>query len=242
MSECNIRLQGYTGKGYTQSPNGLLNDYRVSDKAFRLYEILLDAQFKGRFITQEYLARRLKDKDGEPVSVRTIIRLMNELKKYGWLAMVTNKLRNKDTGEVKTTAEYVLFWQSASAPKSNKELLEEQAAELAKEQAELETEYEGYQSSLGDGFDNLQAELEAQQAAGAIAPIPIAEDVQEQTPEVVAEPSELENMIAFAEQRLGKAFSEYQKQAIARNYAIDKAGTISQLQDIMRLELKAKQG
>lgn len=242
MSECNIKLQGYTGKGYTQSPNGLLNDYRVSDKAFRLYDILLDAQFKGRFITQEYLARRLKDKDGEPVSVRTIIRLMNELKKYGWLAMVTNKLRNKDTGEVKTTAEYVLFWQSASAPKSNKELLEEQAAELAKEQAELETEYEGYQSSLGDGFDNLQAELEAQQAAGAIAPIPIAEDVQEQTPEVVAEPSELENMIAFAEQRLGKAFSEYQKQAIARNYAIDKAGTISQLQDIMRLELKAKQG
>lgn len=242
MSECNIKLQGYTGKGYTQSPNGLLNDYRVSDKAFRLYDILLDAQFKGRFITQEYLARRLKDKDGEPVSVRTIIRLMNELKKYGWLAMVTNKLRNKDTGEVKTTAEYVLFWQSASAPKSNKELLEEQAAEMAKEQAELETEYEGYQSSLGDGFDNLQAELEAQQAAGAIAPIPIAEDVQEQTPEVVAEPSELENMIAFAEQRLGKAFSEYQKQAIARNYAIDKAGTISQLQDIMRLELKAKQG
>ena len=74
MSECNIRLQGYTGKGYTKSPNSLLNDYRVSDKAFRLYEILLDAQFKGRFITQEYLAKRLKDKDGEPVSVRTIIR------------------------------------------------------------------------------------------------------------------------------------------------------------------------
>ena len=56
MSECNIRLQGYTGKGYTKSPNSLLNDYRVSDKAFRLYEILLDAQFKGRFSTQEYLA------------------------------------------------------------------------------------------------------------------------------------------------------------------------------------------
>ena len=242
MSECNIRLQGYTGKGYTKSPNSLLNDYRVSDKAFRLYEILLDAQFKGRFITQEYLAKRLKDKDGEPVSVRTIIRLMNELKKYGWLCLEKQALRNKETGEVKTIAEYVLFWQSASAPKSNKELLEEQAEELAKEQAELETEYEGYQSSLGGGFDNLQVELEAQQAAGAIAPIPIAEDVQEQTLEVVAEPSELDRAIAFVEQRTGIVFSEGQKQAIARNYTVDEAGTISLLQDMIRRELKAKQG
>ena len=237
MSECNIRIQGYTGKGYTKSPNSLLNDYRVSDKAFRLYEILLDAQFKGRFITQEYLAKRLKDKDGEPVSVRTIIRLMNELKKYGWLCLEKQALRNKETGEVKTIAEYVLFWQSASAPKSNKELLEEQAEELAKEQAELETEYEGYQASIGNGFDNLQAELEAQQAAGIIKPIPIPEAV-----EVTIEPSELDRAIAFVEQRTGKVFSEYQKQAIARNYASDETGTISQLQDMVRRELKAKQG
>ena len=237
MSECNIRIQGYTGKGYTRSPNSLLNDYRVSDKAFRLYEILLDAQFKGRFITQEYLAKRLKDKDGEPVSVRTIIRLMNELKKYGWLCLEKQALRNKETGEVKTIAEYVLFWQSASAPKSNKELLEEQAEELAKEQAELETEYEGYQASIGNGFDNLQAELEAQQAAGIIKPIPIPEAV-----EVTIEPNELDRAIAFVEQKRGKEFSEYQKQAIARNYAIDKAGTIMQLNDIMCLEQKAKQG
>ena len=242
MSECNIRLQGYTGKGYTRSPNSLLNDYRVSDRAFRLYDILLDAQFKGRCITQEYLAKRLKDKDGEPVSVRTIIRLMNELKKYGWLCIEKQALRNKETGEVKTIAEYVLFWQSASAPKSNKELLEEQAEELAKEQAELETEYEGYQASIGDGFDNLQAELEAQQAAGAIAPIPIVEDVQEQTLEAVAEPSDLDRAIAFVEQRTGIVFSESQKQAIARNYTVDEAGTISLLQDMIRRELKAKQG
>ena len=237
MSECNSRIQGYTGKGYTRSPNSLLNDYRVSDKAFRLYDILLDAQFKGRFITQEYLANRLKDKDGEPVSVRTIIRLMNELKKYGWLCLEKQALRNKETGEVKTIAEYVLFWQSASAPKSNKELLEEQAEELAKEQAKLETEYEGYQASIGNGFDNLQADLEAQQAAGIIKPIPIPEAV-----EVTIEPNELDRAIAFVEQKRGKEFSEYQKQAIARNYAIDKAGTIRQLNDIMCLEQKAKQG
>ena len=195
-----------------------------------------------KHLTQEYLANRLKDKDGEPVSVRTIIRLMNELKKYGWLCIEKQALRNKETGEVKTIAEYVLFWQSASAPKSNKELLEEQAEELAKEQAELETEYEGYQASIGDGFDNLQAELEAQQAAGAIAPIPIVEDVQEQTLEVVAEPSELDRAIAFVEQRTGIVFSEGQKQAIARNYTVDEAGTISLLQDMIRRELKAKQG
>ena len=73
MSECNIRLQGYTGKGYTQNPNGLLYDYRVSDKAQRLYGVLLDAQFRGRFVTQEYLTKQLRDKDGEAVSVRTII-------------------------------------------------------------------------------------------------------------------------------------------------------------------------
>ena len=135
-----------------------------------------------------------------------------------------------------------MFWQSASAPKSNKELLEEQAAEIAKEQAELETEYEGYQSSLGGGFDNLQVELEAQQAAGAIAPIPIAEDVQEQTLEAVAEPSDFDRAIAFVEQRTGIVFSESQKQAIARNYTVDEAGTISLLQEMIRLELKAKQG
>lgn len=251
-TECNIRLQGYTGKSYTKSPNGLLNDYRVSDKAFRLYDILLDAQFKGRFITQEYLAKRLKDKDGEPVSVRTIIRLMNELKKYGWLCLEKQTLRNKETGEVKTIAEYVLFWQSATAPKSNTQLLEEQAADMAKEQAELETEYEGYQSSLGGEFDNLAAELEEQVKAGAIVigTPPVQEEAQElipvppvqQVPVQEQGNTELAKLIAFAEQRLGRAFSDYQKQAIARNYAIDKAGTISQLQDIMCLELKAKQG
>ena len=239
MSECNIRLQGYTGKGYTQNPNGLLYDYRVSDKAQRLYGVLIDAQFRGRFVTQEYLTKQLRDKDGEAVSVRTIIRLMNELKKHGWLVMDKQTLHNKDTGEVKTIAEYVLFWQSASAPKSNAQLLEEQAAEIAKEQAEL-AEYDGYQASIGGGFDNIAAELESDIAAGIINPMPIPEAVQEQAAEVVAVPSELQNMIAWAEYKLGHEFSEAYKQAIARAYASDKAGARGMLNAIVSKELAAK--
>ena len=241
MSECNIRLQGTIEK-YKKSPTSLVYDYRVSSSAVRLYSVMLDFEYKKAFVSVELLAKKMLNKKGEPASTSKIKRLISELKQAGWLCVDEQRVYHKDTGAVRTIAEYVLFAKSASAPKSNKELLEEQAAEMAKEQAELETEYEGYQSSLGDGFDNLQVELEAQQAAGAIAPIPIAEDVQEQTLEAVAEPSDFDRAIAFVEQKTGKVFTEYQKQAIARNYAIDEAGTISQLQDMIRRELKAKQG
>ena len=241
MSECNIRLQGTIEK-YKKSPTSLVYDYRVSSSAIRLFVVMLDFEYKKAFVSVELLAKKMLNKKGEPASTSKIKRLISELKQAGWLCVDEQRVYHKDTGAVRTIAEYVLFAKSASAPKSNKELLEEQAAEMAKEQAELETEYEKYQSSLGDGFDNLQVELEAQQAAGAIAPIPIAEDVQEQTLEAVAEPSDFDRAIAFVEQKTGKVFTEYQKQAIARNYAIDEAGTISQLQDMIRRELKAKQG
>ena len=251
MSECNIRLQGYDGKRYTQSPNSLLFDHRVSDKARRLYDMLLHYQFKQCSVTQEFLARKLLDKDGEPVSVRTIIRLMNELKKYGWLCMEKHTVYNKDTGEVKTIADYVLIWQSTSAPKSATQLLEEQAAEIAKEQAELETEYEGYQSSLGGEFDNLAAELEEQVKAGAIVigTPPVQEEAQElipvppvqQVPVQEQGNTELAKLIAWAEKQLGREFTEYHKQAFERAYANNKAFVINQLNDMVVREL-AKQG
>ena len=243
MSECNIRLSGVF-KSYTKAPNGLVYDYRVSDSAVRLYEIMLDFQFKQAFVSGELLARKLKNKNGEAASISRVRRLIRELKQTGWLYVSEQKVYHKDTGAVKTIAQYVLFAYSASAPKSNAQLLEEQAAEIAKEQEDMKN-YNGYQPSIGkgfDNFDNIAAELEAQQAAGAIAPIPIVEDVQEQTLEAVAEPSDFDRAIAFVERKTGKEFSEYQKQAIARNYAIDKAGTIMQLNDIMCLEQKAKQG
>ena len=215
MSECNIRLQGTIEK-YKKSPTSLVYDYRVSSSAVRLYSVMLDFEYTKAFVSVELLAKKMLNKKGEPASTSKIKRLISELKQAGWLCVDEQRVYHKDTGAVRTIAEYVLFAKSASAPKSNKELLEEQAAEMAKEQAELETEYEGYQSSLGDGFDNLQVELEAQQAAGAIAPIPIAEDVQEQTLEVVAEPSNLRDAIAYSEQRLGRKLSENQKQAIVK--------------------------
>ena len=243
MSECNIRLQGTIEK-YKKSPTSLVYDYRVSSSAIRLFVVMLDFEYKKAFVSVELLAKKMLNKKGEPASTSKIKRLISELKQAGWLCVDEQRVYHKDTGAVRTIAEYVLFAKSASAPKSNKELLEEQAAEMAKEQAELETEYEGYQSSLGGEFDNLAAELEEQVKAGAIVigTPPVQEEAQEQTLEVIAEPSELDRAIAFVEQRTGKVFSEYQKQAIARNYASDETGTISQLQDMVRRELKAKQG
>lgn len=231
MSECNIRLQGTIEK-YKKSPTSLVYDYRVSSSAVRLYSVMLDFEYKKAFVSVELLAKKMLNKKGEPASTSKIKRLISELKKAGWLCVDEQRVYHKDTGAVRTIAEYVLFAKSASAPKSNKELLEEQAAEMAKEQAEM-AEYEGYQTSIGGDFDNLAADLEAQinagaivigtppvqeeaqEAAGTIAPIPIAEDVQEQTLEV-AEPSNLRYAIAYSEQRLGRKLSENQKQAIVK--------------------------
>ena len=217
MSECNIRLQGTIEK-FKKSPTSLVYDYRVSSSAVRLYSVMLDFEYKKAFVSVELLAKKMLNKKGEPASTSKIKRLISELKQAGWLCVDEQRVYHKDTGAVRTIAEYVLFAKSASAPKSNKELLEEQAAEMAKEQAELETEYEGYQSSLGGEFDNLAAELEEQVKAGAIVigTPPVQEEAQEQTIEVVAEPSNLRDAIAYSEQRLGRKLSENQKQAIVK--------------------------
>lgn len=217
MSECNIRLQGTIEK-YKKSPTSLVYDYRVSSSAVRLYSVMLDFEYKKAFVSVELLAKKMLNKKGEPASTSKIKRLISELKQAGWLCVDEQRVYHKDTGAVRTIAEYVLFAKSASAPKSNKELLDEQAAEMAKEQAELETEYEGYQSSLGGEFDNLAAELEEQVKAGAIVigTPPVQEEAQEQTIEVVAEPSNLRDAIAYSEQRLGRKLSENQKQAIVK--------------------------
>ena len=217
MSECNIRLQG-TIQTFKKSPTSLVYDYRVSSSAIRLFVVMLDFEYKKAFVSVELLAKKMLNKKGEPASTSKIKRLISELKQAGWLCVDEQRVYHKDTGAVRTIAEYVLFAKSASAPKSNKELLEEQAAEMAKEQAELETEYEGYQSSLGGEFDNLAAELEEQVKAGAIVigTPPVQEEAQEQTIEVVAEPSNLRDAIAYSEQRLGRKLSENQKQAIVK--------------------------
>lgn len=239
MSECNIRLSGVF-KSYTKAPNGLVYDYRVSDSAVRLYEIMLDFQFKQAFVSGELLARKLKNKNGEAASISRVRRLIRELKQTGWLYVSEQKVYHKDTGAVKTIAQYVLFAYSASAPKSNAQLLEEQAAEIAKEQEDMKN-YNGYQPSIGkgfDNFDNIAAELEAQIAAGVIAPMQIPEAAQEQAAEAAAE---LQEMIAWAEGKIGHAFSEARKQAIARTWASNKLDARGLVNTIVSIELASKQ-
>lgn len=239
MSECNIRLSGVF-KSYTKAPNGLVYDYRVSDSAVRLYEIMLDFQFKQAFVSGELLARKLKNKNGEAASISRVRRLIRELKQTGWLYVSEQKVYHKDTGAVKTIAQYVLFAYSASAPKSNAQLLEERAAEIAKEQEDMK-DYNGYQPSIGkgfDNFDNIAAELQEQIATGELAPIPIPQVAQEQAAEVTAE---LQEMIAWAEGKVGYAFSEARKQAIARTWASNKLDARGMLNTIVSTELASKQ-
>ena len=249
-TECNIRLQGTIEK-YKKSPTSLVHDNRISSSAVRLYLVMLDFEYKKAFVSVELLAKKMLNKKGEPGSTSKIKRLISELKPAGWLCVDDQRVYHKDTGAVRTIAEYVLFAKSASAPKSNKELLEEQAAEMAKEQAELETEYEGYQSSLGGEFDNLAAELEEQVKAGAIVigTPPVQEEAQElipvppvqQVPVQEQGNAELAKLIAWAEKQLGREFTEYHKQAFERAYANNKAFVINQLNDMVVREL-AKQG
>ena len=250
MSECNIRLQG-TIEIFKKSPTSLVYDYRVSSSAIRLFVVMLDFEYKKAFVSVELLAKKMLNKKGEPASTSKIKRLISELKQAGWLCVDEQRVYHKDTGAVRTIAEYVLFAKSASAPKSNKELLEEQAAEMAKEQAELETEYEGYQSSLGGEFDNLAAELEEQVKAGAIVigTPPVQEEAQElipvppvqQVPVQEQGNAELAKLIAWAEKQLGREFTEYHKQAFERAYANNKAFVINQLNEMVVRE-SAKQG
>ena len=101
--------------------------------------------------------------------------------------------------------------------------------------------YNGYQPSIGkgfDNFDNIAAELEAQIAAGVIAPMQIPEAAQEQAAEAAAE---LQEMIAWAEGKIGHAFSEARKQAIARTRANNKLDARGLVNTIVSIELASKQ-
>ena len=61
MSECNIRIQGTIEK-YKKSPTGLVNDYRVSSSAVRLYLVMLDFEYKKAFVSVELLAKKMLNK------------------------------------------------------------------------------------------------------------------------------------------------------------------------------------
>ena len=102
-------------------------------------------------------------------------------------------------------------------------------------------DYNGYQPSIGkgfDNFDNIAAELQEQIATGELAPIPIPQVAQEQAAEVTAE---LQEMIAWAEGKIGHAFSEARKQAIARAWASNKLDARGMVNTIVSIELASKQ-
>lgn len=71
------------------TPEGLTRDWRVLDRAVRLYEVV-DRQRKGRphaIISYAQLGARLPDRHGRPASHETIRRLVRNLEVNGWMAV-----------------------------------------------------------------------------------------------------------------------------------------------------------
>lgn len=154
MNQCNIVLDGELKDKYHKTPNSITTDWRISDGAHRLYNLLLDLKFKQKYVTYEFLASIIKKPDGKDVSVRTVQRYSKELQAKGWLKVQTQKIPVE--GKVQTVARYVVNLQNASAPMS----YNEQQQKLAEEQ--MLASMDGLQTCLDDNFDGLEQELQAQ--------------------------------------------------------------------------------
>lgn len=154
MNQCNIMLAGELKDKYHKTPNSITTDWRISDGAHRLYNLLLDLKFKQKYVTYEFLASIIKKPDGKDVSVRTVQRYSKELQAKGWLKVQTKKIHVE--GKAQTVAKYVVNLQNASAPMS----YNEQQQKLAEEQ--MWASMEGLQTCLDDNFDGLEQELQAQ--------------------------------------------------------------------------------
>ena len=154
MSQCNIEIVGKLKNKYHKTPNSITTDWRISDGAHRLYNLLLDLKFKQKYITYEFLSSIIKKPNGENLSVVTIKRLSKELQKAGWLEVQTHKAHIN--GKAKTVARYAVHVENASAPMS----YNEQQQKLAEEQ--MWASMDGLQTCLDDDFDGLEQELQAQ--------------------------------------------------------------------------------
>lgn len=154
MNQCNIVLDGELKDKYHKTPNSITTDWRISDGAHRLYNLLLDLKFKQKYVTYEFLASIIKKPDGKDVSVRTVQRYSKELQAKGWLKVQTQKIHVE--GKAQTVARYVVNLQNASAPMS----YNEQQQKLAEEQ--MWASMDGLQTCLDDNFDGLEQELQAQ--------------------------------------------------------------------------------
>ena len=154
MSQCNIEIVGELKNKYHKTPNSITTDWRISDGAQRLYQLLLLLEFKQKYITYEFLSSIIKKPNGKNLSVVTIKRLSKELQKAGWLEVQTHKVHIN--GKAQTVARYAVHVENASAPMS----YNEQQQKLAEEQ--MWASMDGLQTCLDDDFDGLEQELQAQ--------------------------------------------------------------------------------
>ena len=83
MSQCNIVLAGELKDKFHKTPNSITTDWRISDGAHRLYNLLLDLKFKQKYVTYEFLSSIIKKPNGKNLSVVTIKRLSKELQNAG---------------------------------------------------------------------------------------------------------------------------------------------------------------
>ena len=60
MSQCNIEIVGKLKNKYHKTPNSITTDWRISDGAQRLYQLLLVLEFKQKYITYEFLSSIIK--------------------------------------------------------------------------------------------------------------------------------------------------------------------------------------
>ena len=64
MSQCNIVIVGELKNKYHKTPNSITTDWRISDGAQRLYQLLLLLGFKQKYITYEFLSSIIKKPNG----------------------------------------------------------------------------------------------------------------------------------------------------------------------------------
>ena len=126
MNQCNIVLDGELKDKYHKTPNSITTDWRISDGAHRLYNLLLDLKFKQKYVTYEFLASIIKKPDGKDVSVRTVQRYSKELQAKGWLEVQTHKAHIN--GKAQTVARYAVHVESTKSPQEARKDRSHQAA------------------------------------------------------------------------------------------------------------------
>ena len=136
MKECNIQTDRPPNTwNYVMLPGEFCDDERIDSNATNIYTQIERMRFKGLFITWEIIAKKTKLKR---TAVYTAIQL---LKKTGWLTVKTEKIHNKETGNIENRTVYILHWHSDSLPLTRKEELEQMAQEMETEYIDIQKKF-----------------------------------------------------------------------------------------------------